>query len=73
MLLIRAAFVKLMQVCAIGALTLGTIACFLLSYSYLSGDRQDRAEMIATAEQAVGLIKVKTNPHAQSASFASEK
>ncbi len=73
MVLVRAALVKVMQVCAIGALTLGVIASFLLSYSYLSGDRQDRAEMIATAESALGVFQVKTNPHAQSASFASER
>jgi hypothetical protein len=73
MVLMRAVLVKIMQVSAIGALTLGIVATFLLSYSYVSGDHQDRAEMIATAESAMGLIKVKTNPHTQSASFASEK
>lgn len=71
MRLIRLALIKVLQASAIGALALGIVACFLISYSYMSGDRQDRAEMVATAEKAVGLITVKSRGHSP-ASLASE-
>lgn len=73
MILIRAALTKILQTFAIGALSLGILTCFLLTYSYLSGDRQDRAEMIATVEHATDFFKAKPHSHTHSASFASER
>jgi hypothetical protein len=72
MILIRAALIKIFQSFAIGALSLGILTCFLLTYSYLSGDRQDRTEMIATLEHSVDFFKARPLSHTRSASFASE-
>ena len=78
MILIRAALIKILKTAAVGALSLAVLVSFLLTYSYLSGDRQDRVEMVATAEHALAVLTLSAsrtgsrNP-ASAASLVSEK
>jgi hypothetical protein len=69
---IRFALIKTLQACAIAVLSLAVVACLLVSYSYLSGDRQDRAEMLATAEHAIDYLNANPRGHSP-ASLASEE
>jgi|GEM_PF-3973928 len=73
MILIRASLIKILQTFTIGALSVGVLGCFLLSYSYIGGDRQDRAEMVAAAEHALDFFHPTTHGQTQSASLSVDK
>jgi alpha-D-ribose 1-methylphosphonate 5-triphosphate synthase subunit PhnG len=70
--LIRAALLKIVKTCLIGALSIGVLATFLLSYSYVSGDRQDRAEMVAVVDRLTNTFTSKPRGFTNAASLSSE-
>ncbi len=58
MKLARVAFARIAKTLFLFSLIAGTIGCFLISYSYLSGDRTDREEMQTAVSQAASYLRL---------------
>ncbi|RYZ63259.1 MAG: hypothetical protein EOP05_23940 [Proteobacteria bacterium] len=70
MLLIRAGLIRIVKGIACLGLLACTLACFLLSYSYMTGDHHDRADMQRTFAK---LTRKASFVQTAQADFASEE
>ena len=70
MAMIRTGLLRFVKTVSIFALVACTLGCFLISYSYIGGDREDREDMQATASRVANFLSVLPVAHAEESSLS---
>jgi hypothetical protein len=65
MTVIRSTFLGLAKTVSLFLLATGTVGCFLVSYSYISGDRTDRDDMQAAVSHLASSLRVLPDAQAE--------